>query len=366
MTSNNSEKRIILVNSLQFGGGEKIAGLVAQTAAVPLYTLHEKIEISVDSSLIKTDLNSRKKGLFSLFTAARKLAAITKQENIDIVQSHLINANLVNCMSRLFGAKHHIELVHHGMYSQRKREGLKGLILRILMKLFYNRGQRNIFVSKSCKNDYLAAIPKLKNPEVIYNPFDIADILNKAKRDIPEGNSLGSYFVYVGRLEKIKQLDVLLHAYAVYRTSGGKHNLVLIGEGAENAFLRELCTELSIAEYVHFLGTRDNPFAYIKHAHALVLTSVSETFSNTVMEAIIVGTSVISTRCGGPDELLCFPKISTASGIEKCRFGTLVDVGSSKQLAEAMAEIHTPDENKDICVEVDVNKLVNAYKRCIM
>jgi len=71
---------------------------------------------------------------------------------------------------------------------------------------------------------------------------------------------------------------------------------------AEN---ERLAQELGVADRVHFVGFQKNPYPYIEQATAMVVSSDFEGFSIAILEALALGTPVISTDCpSGPREVL--------------------------------------------------------------
>jgi glycosyltransferase involved in cell wall biosynthesis len=108
------------------------------------------------------------------------------------------------------------------------------------------------------------------------------------------------YFLFVGRLERIKGAHVLVEAFRSYRAA----DLLLAGIGNDAAWLRELAGE---SNHVHFLGA--TPYSrlegLIRHAIAVVVPSVGfEVFPTVVLEAYAQGTPVIGHRLGPLPEML--------------------------------------------------------------
>jgi glycosyltransferase involved in cell wall biosynthesis len=101
-----------------------------------------------------------------------------------------------------------------------------------------------------------------------------------------------------------KRHDRLLEAFSLSHFAG---KLVLLGQGSDEA-QRELAAQAKqwgIAERVMFVGFCANPYAYMRAAKALVLSSDYEGFGNVLVEALICGTPVVSTDCPyGPDEIM--------------------------------------------------------------
>jgi glycosyltransferase involved in cell wall biosynthesis len=136
----------------------------------------------------------------------------------------------------------------------------------------------------------------------INNPFDIEELRSLAAE--PCSLAGGDYLVHVGRFGHQKRHDRLFGALA---RSAYKGRLVLVGSGSQRevASLAELVEASGLAHRIELAGFQENPYPYVRHARALVLSSDYEGFPNVLVEALICGTPVVSTRCrSGPDEIL--------------------------------------------------------------
>lgn len=108
------------------------------------------------------------------------------------------------------------------------------------------------------------------------------------------------YFLFVGRLERIKGAHVLVEAFRRYPAA----DLLLAGLGHDAVWLREQAAD---APNVTFLGAV--PYArlehMIRHAIAVIVPSVGfEVFPTVVLEAFAQGTPVIGHRLGPLPEML--------------------------------------------------------------
>jgi glycosyltransferase involved in cell wall biosynthesis len=129
----------------------------------------------------------------------------------------------------------------------------------------------------------------------------------------------------VGRLTLTKSFHVLVDAFARIRARQSC-KLVILGEGEARAQLQSQVENLHLAPDVWMPGFVDNPFKYVARSDVFVLSSRDEPFGNVIVEALAVGTPVVSTRCaGGPSEIL-----------ENGRWGDLVPVGDPSAMATAI------------------------------
>ena len=130
------------------------------------------------------------------------------------------------------------------------------------------------------------------------------------------------YFLFVGRLERIKGLDDVIPAFERYRDA----DLLIAGDGDHGPALKRLAGDNS---RIRFLGRIDSASLerYYRHAIALIVPSVCfETFGIILIESFKQATPVIARRIGP------FPEI-----VEQSRGGELFD--SEEELVTAMARL---------------------------
>jgi D-inositol-3-phosphate glycosyltransferase len=108
--------------------------------------------------------------------------------------------------------------------------------------------------------------------------------------------------LFVGRLDPIKGIDLLLESAAALRTPA---RLVVVGGNPDGdpevERLRGRAAELGLAERVRFPGAVPQPdlVRYYRAADALVVTSRYESFGLAAVEALACGTPVVAAPVGG-------------------------------------------------------------------
>jgi len=133
----------------------------------------------------------------------------------------------------------------------------------------------------------------------------------------------------VGELCARKDFATLLKAFAELRRGGRSCRLVIGGEGRQRDKLLQLARDLGVSEDVDLPGFLVNPYAYMDRAKVFALASICEGMPVVLIEAMALGTPVVSTDCpSGPREML-------GDG----RYGPLVPVGDSSALAGKIAEM---------------------------
>lgn len=107
----------------------------------------------------------------------------------------------------------------------------------------------------------------------------------------------------VGRLDAVKNLPLLMRAFAAMTTRGSEDRLVIAGGGPMRAELEALKGELGAAgEAIEFLGERKDAPSVMKASDVYVQPSFYEGMSNTIVEAMALSLPVIATEVGGnPD-----------------------------------------------------------------
>ena len=117
------------------------------------------------------------------------------------------------------------------------------------------------------------------------------------------GLDAGPVALFVGRLEPLKGVDLLLRAAALVELDRPLTVIVAGGDGfgGERARLEALSGELGLNERARFVGVveRDLLPAYYQAADVCVVPSYYESFGLVAVEALASGIPVIATRVGG-------------------------------------------------------------------
>jgi glycosyltransferase involved in cell wall biosynthesis len=120
------------------------------------------------------------------------------------------------------------------------------------------------------------------------------------------GKSKCPVFLSVAGLLPNKGHHHLLRAVRLARDMGTFLRLRIGGSGPQELVLKALVAKLELEEQVHFLGhcSREQVAQEMSMADALVVSSSYETFGIVAVEALLSGRPVLSTRCGGPEDII--------------------------------------------------------------
>lgn len=166
-----------------------------------------------------------------------------------------------------------------------------------------------IFGSKQSKDIFTESYPHIKLPpnEILRNPIPIDEIKSKSLADIPalQGDKI---FVSVNRLHSRKGFHKLLSAHAKLIAEGFSHHIYIVGDGEERASLEEQIKKLKVENTFHLLGTKTNPYPYIKNADYFIMPSESEGWPLVIADALILKKPILATNVGGIPEMITHGK----------------------------------------------------------
>jgi len=115
-----------------------------------------------------------------------------------------------------------------------------------------------------------------------------------------DGPDEGSYFLYVGRLEKLKGVQDLIRLFAGYRAA----RLLIVGEGTYGGALREQAKDLAHVKFLGKVHPSELAGLYRGAVAVLVPSLCYETFGLTAAEALTHGTPAIVRRIGALTEIV--------------------------------------------------------------
>lgn len=258
-----------------------------------------------------------------------RLCRIIHQEEVDIIQSHLLGSNVYCALAGLL-TRRPVVASFHGAVDVGQRERFLGLKFGAI-----NRGARYVIaVSASLRRELCQRTPlKSARMQVIYNG------INTEEFDRPRSDALRARFGWneadivvgcLGNIRPAKGYDILLQAAALLKDGPQTFRFAIAGEGKGGLYERLLRqrTELGLDAHVNFLGFEADPAGYLANLDIFLLASTSEGFSIATIQAMASGLPVVVTRSGGPQEI-----------VTHAENGWLVEPGQSQAMAEALNKL---------------------------
>ena len=223
-----------------------------------------------------------------------ELSRVIREQKPDLIHAHDMRAGFFSalCCGNIPLVSH----VHNNAYDAR---GLSPKTVGYLLAGF--KAKHILWVSQSSFDGY--AFHKLfaKKSSVLYNIIDTQQISDKKAQD---SKTYDYDMIYVGRLTFQKDPQRLMRLCARLKQSRPNLKAAIVGTGELEQETKTLCRELGLEENVLFLGFQDNPIKMVADSKALVLTSRWEGTPMCALEAMALGTPVVSTPSDGMVDLL--------------------------------------------------------------
>ncbi|MGZ5019354.1 MAG: glycosyltransferase [Chthoniobacterales bacterium] len=120
--------------------------------------------------------------------------------------------------------------------------------------------------------------------------------------------------LYVGRLAPEKNTRTLFDAFLVLvRQNPGKFHLLVIGDGQEQGFLRELQSKTKNVTWASYCADANELARFYRAADILVHPGVEETFGLVALESQACGTPVLGIRGSYMDEVILHDQTAWAT-----------------------------------------------------
>lgn len=277
-----------------------------------------------------------------------ELSRVIREQKPDLIHAHDMRAGLFSalCCGKIPLVSH----IHNNAYDAR---GLSPKTVGYLLAGF--KAKHILWVSQSSFDGY--AFHKLftKKSSVLYNIIDTQQIFGKKAQDT---NAYDFDMIYVGRLTFQKDPQRLMRLCARLKQDKPDLKVAIVGTGELEEEAKALCVSLGIADAVHFLGFQSNPIKMVADSKAMILTSRWEGTPMCALEAMALGTPVVSTPSDGMKDLL-------EDGVS----GYLTD--DDEQMAQDLLIIFADPEHRRYLAENAKRKFesindADAYKQAIL
>lgn len=204
---------------------------------------------------------------------------------------------------------------------------------RILIKTLYRFASRIFAQSESIQENLIFKM-NIEQRKVILMPSFISvheEVKKKIKTEKP-------YFLFVGRLDYQKNIEVLFKAFLSFSKNNSTIDLYMVGP--INDFYIQLANEMGLQNRVHFLGYIAKPDKYYFSAKALIIPSFVEGRSRVMIEAMLSHCLVICSNFTGHDKY-----------IEHKKTGLVFEKRSSNELLKCLNFVVKNPEKVNIFVK---------------
>lgn len=259
----------------------------------------------------------------------RGIARLARQHRAALIQTHLFTSAVYGSIAASV-TRRPVVCTHHGLTDI----ATSGSYRQIKFQIVRRRRNHHVFVSNDLKRKFAEDhILNGRHSRVIHNGIDCDVFRPERAHDIRTELGVGVDDVLVGAVGNLrgpKDYPTFLRAAALLAARSSRYRFVIAGADDEplRSELLRLAHELGLADRFTLMGFRPDVDRVINAFDVYVLSSSTEGFSLTTLQAMACGVPVVATRCGGPDEII-------ADG----ETGMLVPVADPEALARAAEEV---------------------------
>lgn len=226
------------------------------------------------------------------------------------------------------GLRNRLILSERNDPNQLNHRPIKG-IERLARSFLYLRADKIVFQTPDAVNCFGPLIRK--KAQIIMNPLEDAG-------GNPKSFPREHVVITAGRLTKQKNHKLLIDAFAMFVEEYPEYKLKIFGKGETKDELESYIKDKNLSERISLEGFSDNVRFEVDRSEIYVSSSDWEGISNSLMEAMASGISVIATDCpmGGSRMLI-------KDGIN----GRLVATQDVQGMAEAMKDLASSEDYRN-------------------
>jgi glycosyltransferase involved in cell wall biosynthesis len=337
------KKILICITKSNWGGAQKYVFDIAKNIKDRFNTtvllggngeLKEKLgKIGVKTITLKN--SERNTNIFKDIKLLFELFKVFKTEKPDIIHLNSSKIGFIGTIvGRILGIKNIIFTVHGWAFNENRPWWQRFVFWTMQTKtVFFSH--HTIAVSENIKRQLK---PKWlqKKIVVIYNGIDDLvfldkdsakkELINKIAKNLDSKITGNKVIGTISELHKNKGLEYVIRAFKkLDQQILNQTNMLIIGEGEERNNLEKIIANLNLQDKVFLLGAVPDAYKYLKAFDIFTLTSITEAFPYSILEAGKAELLVIASNVGGIPEI-----------IEDNKSGILTKVGDIEKISETV------------------------------
>lgn len=325
-------------------GGNGLLKEKLEAVGIPVTSLHS----------MERDINLKKE-----LQAAKELWMLFRAKKPDIVHLNSSKAGGIGALAaRLAGVKHIIFTAHAWAFNE-NRGSISKMTISFLHWLTIVFSHQTIAVSESVREQVIHMPFLAKKIRVIHlgmNTFELKE-KDEARKLLSHNGHHCANETWIGtisELHPVKGIPYAIDAIALLRESHPHLKFYIIGEGEQRELIEKQIVKRRLEGDVCLVGFVDDAKIYLKAFDIFVLSSLSEAFGYSLVEAGLAEVPVIATSVGG------IPEVIDEAGI-------LVPTQNGRAIADAIVKIlDTPGEKERLGKALNVRVLQHFSKEAML
>lgn len=327
-------KLLFVIQGLHSGGAERVMSVLCNTFAdqgisviLALTEQNDNYAYEINSAVRIVDVTSTGGTALLSYRSnnIRKLRMLYQTEKPDAVISFITRTNICAILA---GLGLNIPIIiserNNPVVDPRSRK------TRILRDMLYPLAAGCVFQTEFAMNCFPEKVKR--KSKVVFNPVS-ADI-----RAIDLNQPREKKIVSICRLNKQKNIPLLIRSFANICNKYPDYRLEIYGEGEEEKNLEEMINHLGISENCRLMGHTSHPMEILAKSQIFALSSDYEGMPNALIEAMCAGCACISTDS---------PAYGARDLIHNQENGLLVSVGDEQKFTEALEFLLLDNEKRE-------------------
>jgi len=205
--------------------------------------------------------------------------------------------------------------------------------------------------------------------EIIPNFVDTELFKRSPRRDCsrdllsPDGARV---IIHISNMRPVKRLPDVIKVFAQVSREL-KVRLVMVGDGPERGGAHRLAEELGVGDRVVFLGAQESIASLLNCADVALQPSATESFGLSILEALSTGVPVVSTRCGGPEEVVLHGQCGFLSEVGDVddMSANLIRLLTDRELYESFSRVARQRVVENYTIEKVTGLYLDYYRRIL-
>jgi glycosyltransferase involved in cell wall biosynthesis len=346
----------IVIDSLSVGGAQRLISAYASNAAAHdlspvIITLRQGgapfILDSIQAAGIRV-ITLQAGSLFNVWRL-RNLVKTLQNEKVDLVQTHLVYANILGTLAAHMAGIPVIATLH----SIAVADGWKSRFLKVIENFVLRKYATCVLAVGQVVADINEGNYGRRRICVIPNGIPVPQSpqdqeRERLRREIT-GDASDSIIITVGRFARAKGYEDMIQAFHLLRQKDPNPKLVMVGSGTSADTIRSQIQDLDLDQSVILTGEREDVYQLLALSDVYASSSHREGLPLAVLEAMMAGLPVVATSVGD------IPNVVTKET------GVLVPPHHPELLAAALEDLLRDPQKRRSMGQAAYQRAMNEY-----